>query len=695
MTGGYRFRPSCANAVTRGAVFLRGAMLAGAVLMGVAGLAGLFVSGAFLGPWTELAGAVLLILGGWALAAATRRAADARSFERALDLADTVGVLLVDAAGHPFYANPALRRLTGIAEGSAGEAQALAGLLDSAAGGGAVARERLHSEGRWRGEIRRPAPGGGLTELEAGAFRLGEAAGRAGKPCGWALVVSDLSERRRVERGLEEARDTAERASRAKNEFLAKVSHEIRTPMNAVLGFAQILRKDSALAPVHQRSVDAILRGGEHLLELLDNILQIHRIEAGRTRLNVRAFDLPALLLHVETILRGRAEAKGLDFAVAVPAELPQYIRADEGMIRQILINLLDNAVKFTDSGHVELRVAVQTKDTTCELVCAVSDSGPGIAAAALENIFQPFVQAGDGRDARGGMGLGLAISQEFARLMGGRIAAQSTPGAGSVFTLTIPVVPVGAVAVDLGSGRTVKRVRKDVRAPLVLNVDDEALNRSMVCVLLRKMGFEVCEAADGLEALRSVAARRPDLVLLDLAMPVMDGIEFLRRLRATREEPHVPVVVLTAHAFADERDRALAAGADGFIRKPFRLDELLQTIARFANVEYEYEEPAEPAAGAGPAAGRPGAAAIFAALPAEWRERLARATAGAEIERIEALAEEIREQSPVEAALLRAKLQRFDYAGILRCLPEASGARPEAPNASPPAAGAAAGETA
>ncbi len=599
-----------------------------------------------------------------------------RVFHSLADCAESTGLLIVQVQqGRVEYLNAALRGLLELATDADWRDRPFAEIMPEVEDGlpelHDALQQSVRTAGHWRHELRCRTRSGRWIEVDVSVFRLPGDHDAAQGPVGperWAAVVSDISARRAFERSLEKARDEAEQASRAKSEFVANMSHEIRTPMNVVLGFAQILQKDAAMTASQRRSVDAILRSGEHLLWLMNNILEISRIESGSIHLVAQSFDLPAMLLNVETIMRGRADGKGLAFTVTRAADLPSYVHADEGKLRQILINLLDNAVKFTDKGRIELRVSSRWDEGgELRMVCEVEDTGSGIAPAEAGKLFKPFGQVRIGSESRGGSGLGLAISRQFARLMGGDITMRSETGRGSIFMVDVPVKRTGVVAVDFSSGRSVKAVRRDVPPPRILNVDDEPLNRAMVSVLLRKMGFEVREAPDGRQALQLAQSWSPALILLDLAMPGMDGLEVLARLRADERGPRVPVIMLTAHAFADERQRAFAAGADDFVRKPFRLDELLQVIARFVRVQYEYDEPAPPPLPA-PAAAENLAGALRN-QPEEWCERLRAAVAVADIERLEELAAELEARSPAHVSTLRVLMERFDYQGIARLL--------------------------
>lgn len=453
----------------------------------------------------------------------------------------------------------------------------------------------------------------------------------------------------------------AQNANRIKTSFLASLSHEIRTPLNVILGFSQFLNREGTLTPQQSRAVDAILRSGEHLLTLLNNVLEMARIEAGRVSLKTQPFDLTETIHTVQLLMRGPAEAKGLAFQVVMQQGLFGYIQADEGKLRQILLNLLDNAVKFTERGRVELRVTQSGEGDSLRLICEVEDSGVGLSPAEIELLFKPFAQAGREGAARSGTGLGLAISLQFAQLMGGDIRVVSTPGSGSTFAVTLPVKPLESVALpEVGKGRAVRALVRDGPVPRILNVDDEPLNRAMLSMLLRRLGFNVRDAADGPTALQLAASWRPDLMLLDLAMPGMDGLEVLRRVRADNALRRTQVMILTAHAFGDERQQVLAAGACDFVRKPFRIDDLLHVIAQYVRVQYDYDDVQKALPDAAPPED-------FAALPDALRERLSQAASLADLDALESLCGDVQQVSAAHAGMLRGLIGQFDYTGILR----------------------------
>lgn len=394
---------------------------------------------------------------------------------------------------------------------------------------------------------------------------------------------------------LQEANRRLEEANCAKRDFLGNMSHELRTPLNAVLGYAQLLKRDPGLGERQAHGLNTIEQSGQHLLSLIGDLLDLTKIEAGKLDLHPEALDLPAFLAVVGDIIRVRAEEKGLRFALSPAPDLPT-ITGDPQRLRQILLNLLGNAVKFTDRGEVSLAVtALPSASASTRLCFAVQDSGVGIAAEQLERIFQPFEQVGDKRRRAGGTGLGLSISRRLVHLMGGEIRVDSRLGEGSRFTfeLELPLaaanVALPGVSADHVSGYHGARRR-------ILVVDDTAPNRSLLVDLLTPLGFAVSEAANGREALDRLAQAAADLVLTDLVMPEMGGVELIRRLRRTPEQASLPVIVVSASATDQDRADSLAAGATAFLPKPVEHRDLLREIGAALGLAWIAEAPARPA---------------------------------------------------------------------------------------------------
>ncbi len=396
---------------------------------------------------------------------------------------------------------------------------------------------------------------------------------------------------------LTQAKEAAEAANRAKSVFLANMSHELRTPLNAILGFAQLMHRDEELNDKQLRNLETINSSGEHLLALINDVLQISKIEAGRVVLNPATLDLHALLDEVEAMFRIRSRSKGLALDVVRSPDVPRFIVADEGKLRQILINLLGNAVKYTERGGVVLRVNALVSATGApRLVIEVEDTGVGVTEDELERIFRPFEQIESGRSSEDGTGLGLSISREYARMMGGDITARSLIGEGSVFRVEIDV-EVGE-ATELGKKQELRRIvglEGGQEPRRILIVDDKSDNRAVLSQMLETVGFTVHEAGDGAEGVRLFDEWSPHLVLMDIRMPVMDGFEATRRIKASEVGQKTPVIGVSASVFEEDQAAVLATGCDGFLCKPIREEQIFETVGRHLDVNYVYQEDAAP----------------------------------------------------------------------------------------------------
>jgi len=471
---------------------------------------------------------------------------------------------------------------------------------------------------------------------------------------------------------LVEARDQADAANQAKTIFLANMSHELRTPLNAILGFSNLLRESRRFPENERRDLDIINRSGEYLLSLINDVLDMAKIDAGRIVIENAPLDLTDLADDVMDLMRLRAEEKGIELSTIHTGGFCRFVRADSEKLRQVLINLVGNALKYTDRGSVIIRIGSRPAEDpkNCQLLVEVEDTGIGVAEEQQARIFEPFVQVG--KSAQKGTGLGLAITKKYVKLMGGSIQVESTQGKGSLFRLEIPVLKLDESEMPASIIQRGRIIGLEEGQPerRILIVEDQLENWLLLRRLLEKVGFQTLVAEDGVSGIKKFSDWRPHFIWMDWRLPDIDGLEATRRIRELEGGREVKIVILSAFAFTGYRQEALQAGVDDFISKPFQAEEIFDCLARHLGVRYKYQTST---AEKSPATLLPD---DLASLPSALRKELSEAIISLDIARIADVIGCISKHNPALAVKLSQYAEKYAYSSILQTLQSSEAAR-------------------
>ena len=494
-------------------------------------------------------------------------------------------------------------------------------------------------------------------------------------------TVQDITTRKLAEEALKEARDAAQAANKAKSTFLANMSHELRTPLNAILGFTQMLRQDARLAVDQREYLDIVHHSGEHLLALINDVLDMSKIEAGRITLNETAFDLYHLLMDLQGMFQMRASQKRLRLDYTYAPDVPRYICTDQLKLRQTLINLLSNAIKFTPRGSVNLRVMLDHEEPGSEyssalpgwqIIFAVEDTGPGIPVEEHEQIFEAFTRTSSSGQVQEGTGLGLAISRTYAHLMGGDLTVQSEVGRGSCFTLRIRAGQAeGMIPEAPDTVRRVLALVPDQPGYRILIVDDVWHNRRLLRSLLVPLGFEVQEARNGVEALRVWETWRPHLIFIDMRIAVQDEYAITRQIKAATSEPATVIVAVMSNALEQEPQVMLTTGCDDCVRTPFSADVIFDVLRRHLGVHYVYaaDQHALPIVTNGTDTEAHLSATALATLPSDLLEQLEEAVLLSDLTHLTDLVQQVEDHNSNHARQLKTLIYNFQYESILELI--------------------------
>ncbi len=563
------------------------------------------------------------------------------------------GIFQIDAQGRYRSVNPALVKMHGYSstEEMIREVTSVGTQIYARPEDRPALLEKLQTEGRVNNfelEVRRKDGERFWILLNASVVR-----DDAGKLLYIEGTNVDITERKRAE-ALLKAKAEAEAASRAKSAFLTHMSHELRTPMNAVLGFCQLLLRDSTLNEKHRDYLQTIDRNGQHLLGIINNILEMAKIDANRLTFAFNRFSLPLLFQDLRSTFTVRAERKNLALQFHIEPGFPAELWADRIKVRQILVNLIGNALKFTKHGEVTVRARLaKGNERTDFAYLEVADTGCGIADADLDRLFEPFEQTATSA-IFGGTGLGLPISREYAHGMHGSLTVRSADGEGSVFCLALPQ-PIVEAAREIDRKTPVSSELPRARPGLrILVADDIEDNRRLLCRLLSEVGYEVRDVESGLAAMREHSGWKPHCILMDAKMPGIDGLEAIRRIRKVDQE-RVKILVLSAGASLTQRSDAIAAGADDFLAKPFQPEDLLSRLQNWLEPSVLAESES--------------CASHAASLEPDLKASLQAALIEADLEKISSLVEQVGSVEPALAAEFSSMAERFDFEAIRRAL--------------------------